>query len=156
VNALTINRLGKWFKKHNIPLLPNIVKKINFLIFNCHIDPETEIGKGTVLGYGGMGIVIHKRAKIGKYTVIAHQVTIGAKNPFFSKIICTEVPTIGSNVYIGSGSKILGDIVIGDNVVIGVNSVVTKSVESNTIVAGVPAKVIKKGIVNNAIHSETF
>lgn len=72
--------------------------------------------------------------------MISPQVTIGGKSNI------PRVPRIGSNVYIGTGSKILGDIEISDNVIIGANSVVLKSVPSNCIVAGNPARVIKENV----------
>lgn len=78
--------------------------------------------------------MIHSRAKIGKNCIIAQQVTVGGR----SKI--QDVPFIGDNVYIGAGAKVLGNITIGNECVIGANAVVIHSVESGSVVAGVPCE----------------
>ena len=109
-------------------------------MYNSFIPYTCEIGKGTKFGYKGMGVVVHSRAKIGENCLISQQVTIGGR----SKI--PEVPVIGNNVFIGCGAKVLGDVVIGDDCVIGANAVVIHSVEPKSVVAGVPAKVIKSNI----------
>ena len=89
----------------------------------------------------GMGIVIGETAVIGNYCVIYHQVTLGGTG----KEKLKRHPTIGNNVLIGAGAKLLGPINIGDNVKIGAGSVVLKSVEKNSTVVGVPEdRVIKR------------
>ncbi|PWF81224.1 serine acetyltransferase [Kocuria rosea] len=123
-----------------VPVLPRAVSRLIRIAFSCSIPPTAVIGGGTILGYGGLGIVIHSRAIIGKHCVISPHVVIGGTSQK------RDVPIIGNNVHIGAGAKILGPVEIGDNVVIGANSVVLSSVESNTLVAGVPAKVIKRQI----------
>ena len=96
--------------------------------------------EGTKFGYGGLGVVIHNRAVIGDNCVIDQHVTIGGTSGHY------EVPTIGSNVYMGAGSKILGPITIGSNVVIGANSVVINSIPDDCLVVGAPARVVRTGI----------
>lgn len=88
------------------------------------------------LPHGLNGIIISRYAVIGKNSRIFHQVTIGQDEN-------GKAPIIGDNVTIYSGAKVFGDIHIGNNVVIGTNSVVTHNVEDNAVVAGVPAKVIR-------------
>lgn len=95
---------------------------------------------GVKFAYGGIAIVVHARAVIGKNCIIGQCVTIGGRSKHY------EVPVIGDNVYIGAGAKILGPITIGNNSVIGAGAVVLKSVPANSIVAGAPARVIKTGI----------
>lgn len=126
--------------KFQVPLLPSLLKIIIYLLFGAYIPYEVEIGKGSKFGYGGLGIVLHPRVKIGENVIIAQQVTIGGKSKIY------DVPVIGNDVFIGAGAKILGNITIGSNVIIGANSVVVKSVSDNCVVAGIPAKVIKKNI----------
>jgi serine O-acetyltransferase len=106
--------------------------------FNSVIPYTALIDEGTRLGYGGIGVVIHSKAIIGKDCVIGQNVTIGSRGP---------LPVIGDNVFVGPGSKCIGGR-IGSNVVIGANSVVTKDVNDNCVVAGVPAKVISTQIEN--------
>ena len=126
--------------KLNIPFLPKALMYINRILFGAYIPPSAAIGAGTKFSYGGSGVVVHTRAKIGKNCTIGPCSTIGGRSKIYG------VPRIGNNVYIGGGSKILGDIEIGDNVVIGANSVVIKSIESNSVAAGIPARVIKENI----------
>ena len=133
-------RLEHTLYRFNVPILPSLIKALIYLLFNAYIPYEIEIGAGSKFGYGGLGIVLHPRTKIGNNVIIGQQVTIGGR----SKI--KEVPIIGDNVLIGASAKILGDVVIGDNVVIGANAVVVKSVPDNCVAAGVPAKIIKNGI----------
>ncbi len=140
MNAIVMYRIERWLYIHHLTLLAKIVRGGVYLLYNSFIPYTCEIGKGTKFGYKGMGVVIHSRAKIGENCIIAQQVTIGGR----SKI--PDVPVIGNNVYIGCGAKVLGDVIIGDDCVIGANAVVIHNVESGTVVAGVPAKVIKTGI----------
>lgn len=117
-----------------------LIRILIFVLYNSFIPYSCEIGKGTVFGYKGMGVVIHSDAKIGNDCIIAQQVTIGGR----SKL--DGVPIIGNNVYLGAGSKVLGPVNIGDDVVIGANAVVLKSISTGCIVAGVPARIIRENI----------
>lgn len=121
-----------------IPLIPRIIKLIIFFLYNSSIPYQAKIGKGSRFAYGGIGVVIHKRAVIGKNCNIGSNITIGGKSGHY------DVPVIGDNVFIATGSRILGPIKIGSNVTIGANSVVVKNVNSNLVVAGVPAKILKR------------
>lgn len=127
------------FKLH-IPVLPNIIMYLNRITWGVYIPPSCSLGRGTKFGYGGSGVVIHARAIIGVNCIINPGVIIGGK----SKV--RNVPVIGNNVFIAGGAKILGDVKIGDNVIIGANAVVISDIPSNTIAAGIPAKIIKKEI----------
>ena len=124
----------------HIPLLPGVIKVFIRIVFGCQIGLGAKIGKGSSLGYGGLGIVIHHRTIIGNNVLIAQNVTIGGTSKQY------DVPVIGDNCLIGPGAKILGPISIGNNCVIGANSVVTKDVSDNTLVGGIPAKVLKDDI----------
>ncbi|WP_304137187.1 serine O-acetyltransferase [Mesonia mobilis] len=121
-----------------IPFLPFLIKFIIFIIYNCNIPYECILGKGTRFAYSGIGVVLHKRTRMGKNCMIGTQVTVGGKSGHF------EVPVIGDNVYLATGAKILGPIKIGNNVIVGANAVVIKDVPDNCVVAGIPAKIIKQ------------
>lgn len=98
---------------------------------------QADIGAGTVIGYQGLGIVIHKKCVIGRDCHISQNVTIGGTSGL------SEVPVLGDNVHIGAGAVVIGPIHIGNNVVIGANAVVNKDLPDNCVAVGVPAKVIK-------------
>ncbi|WP_064664293.1 serine O-acetyltransferase [Pseudoalteromonas sp. MQS005] len=135
-----LKNFGHACYKKRIPLIPTITNVLIRTIYRCAIYSETSIGEGTKFGYGGIGVVIHKRAVIGKNCIIGTNVTIGGRSK--SK----EVPRIGDGVYIATGAKVLGDITIGENSVVGANAVVLSDVPPNSVVVGIPAKVIKSGI----------
>ena len=137
---MLLYRVGNALHRNNIPVLPKIANLLIRLVHNCAIYSETEIGKGSIFGYGGIGVVIHKRSVIGKNCVIGSGVTLGGKSN------SENVPVIGDNCYIATGAKILGDVKVGNNCVVGANAVVVKDVPDNCVVAGVPAKVIKTDI----------
>jgi len=100
------------------------------------ISKETKIGGGLILPHPN-GVVIHEKAVIGVNCMIMQQVTIG-------QLANEGAPVLGTNVYIGAGAKVLGDITIGNNVSIGANAVVLIDVPDNCTAVGVPAKVIIK------------
>lgn len=131
-----IRQANKAYRK-KIPILPGIIIRIVRVLFSCDIPYQTEIGKGTVFIHNGLGTVIHEKTKIGKYNKIMQNVTIGGRNG-------RGAPIIGDFCFIGAGACVMGDIKIGDNVIIGANAVVTKSIPSNAVVAGIPAKIIKE------------
>lgn len=139
-NVYRFYRLSNVLYNCKVPVLPKLISYFVRLVYSAWIPGSAKIGKGTVLGYGALGIVIHNRAVIGKFCHIDQHVTVGGTSKKY------DVPTIGDYVYIGAGAKILGPIKIGSNVVVGANSVVVKDVPDNSLVVGIPARVIKTGI----------
>ncbi|WP_199482742.1 serine O-acetyltransferase [Vibrio owensii] len=137
---MLLYRIGNKFFKFNIPIVPKLINGLIRLCHNCAIYAETDIGPGTRFGYGGIGVVIHKRAIIGENCIIGTNVTIGGRSR------SRGVPVIGSDVYIATGAKVLGDVKIGHNCVIGANAVVLNDIPSNSVVVGIPARVIKTNI----------
>jgi serine O-acetyltransferase len=137
---MKLYRLGNFAYRKRIPVLPLICNLLIRLIHNCAVYSETIIGAKTIFGYGGIGVVIHKRVVIGKNCTIGSNVTIGGKSG------SENVPIIGNDVFIATGAKILGDLKVGSNSVIGANAVVIKNVPANCVVAGIPAKIIKTDI----------
>ena len=137
---MKLYHIGNYLHRHKIPLLPKVFNILIRLIHNSAIFSETSIGTNTVFAYGGIGVVIHKRSTIGKNCVIGSNVTIGGKSTSIN------VPVIGDNCFIATGAKILGEITIGNNCVIGANCVVVKNVPDNSVVAGIPGKIIKSDI----------
>ncbi|UPR55349.1 serine acetyltransferase [Vibrio sp. ED004] len=127
----------------SIPIIPKLLTYMIRLIFSAYIPSGSKIGKDIVFGYGGLGIVIHKNAVLGSGCHLSQNVTIGGTSKK------EGVPIIGNDVYIGAGAVVIGPVTIGDNVVIGANSVVVNDIESNSLVVGIPAKVIKSGILKS-------
>lgn len=138
LNAIFFFRISRWLYLHHVPFLPKLITLIIFLIYNSKVPYQAEIGKGTRLGYGGVGVVIHSKAKIGSYCSIGQQVTIGGGNSRYPGL-----PIIGNHVRIHKGAIVFGGITVRDNAEIGANAVVNKPVPKNAVVAGIPAKIIK-------------
>lgn len=138
LNAIFFYRISRWMYLHHIPILPKMITLMIFLMYNCKVPYQASIGKGTKLGYGGIGVVIHKGAVIGENCMISQQVTIGGGNNRYPGL-----PTIGNNVHISHGAIVFGGITVGNNVEVGANAVVNKPVPDNAIVAGVPAKILR-------------
>ena len=103
------------------------------------IHPGAKIGRRCFIDHG-IGVVIGETSIIGDDVVMYHGVTLGAIENKKTK----RHPTIGNNVLIGAGAKLLGNITIGDNVKIGANAVVLKDIPKNSTVVGIPGKIIKK------------
>lgn len=120
-------RLSHWLWKHYNPILPKLLWKVQYLLFNCSVPGSCTLMKGVKFAYGGIGVVIHARAVIGQNCMIGQGVTIGGKSGWY------EVP------------------IIGNNVIIGANAVVVKDVPDNCIVAGIPARIIKDNMTMKSV-----
>lgn len=140
MNLIKLHKIGAAAYKRKLPFLPRLIRYLIFLMYNSDVPCSVKIGEGTVFGHTGIGVVIHPRAVIGKNCIIGQGITIGGRSRAY------DVPVLGSQVYIGAGARILGPIKIGNNVVIGPNAVVIKDVPDNTIVGGIPAKILKENI----------
>ena len=137
-HALLAYRLSHWLSRHHIPFFPRAISQVARLLTGIEIHPGATIGKGFFIDHG-MGVVIGETAEIGDYVTLFQGVTLGGTGKDRGK----RHPTLGNHVVVGAGAKILGGIRIGDNVKVGANSVVLKSVPPNSTVTGVPARVIK-------------
>ncbi|MGH9785076.1 MAG: serine O-acetyltransferase [Terriglobia bacterium] len=137
-HALLAYRFSHWLKSRGVPFIPRAISQFARWLTGIEIHPAAEIGTGFFIDHG-MGVVIGETAEIGNYVTLFQGVTLGGTGKERGK----RHPTLGNHVVVGAGSKILGGIRIGDNVKIGANSVVLKSVPANSTVIGVPARVIK-------------
>ena len=130
-------KIGNFLYRKNIPFSVIFFKILIRFVCNSVVNPKTEIGEGTVFAYGGISVIIHEKAKIGKNCMIGTNITIGGR------INIKNVPVIGDNVYIGASAIIIGDIKIGNNSTIGAGAVVLQDVPSGKTVVGNPARIIE-------------
>lgn len=128
---------------HSKVLSVILKRKYNRLLYRCqsYLPVSKLISNDITFPHGLSGIFISNGAKIGCGCVIFQQVTIGSNALKDSR--AKGSPTIGKNCYIGAGAKIIGNVIIGDNVRIGANTVVTKDVPNNATVVGARCRVIK-------------
>ncbi|EET85352.1 serine O-acetyltransferase [Clostridium carboxidivorans P7] len=137
IHAFIHHRMAHFLYKRKFFFMARLISQLSRFFTGIEIHPGAQIGKGMFIDHG-MGVVIGETAEVGDNVTLYHGVTLGGTGKDKGK----RHPTVGSNVTIGAGAKILGPITIGDNVKIGANSVVLKNVPSNTTAVGIPARVI--------------
>lgn len=132
-------KIAKYFYTRKHYLIARYISEKAKSKTGIEIHPGATIGKNLFIDHG-TGVVIGETAILGDNVVMFHGVTLGGTGKETGK----RHPTIGNNVFIGSGAKILGNIKIGNNVKIGANAVVLKDIKENTTTVGVPSKNIIK------------
>jgi serine O-acetyltransferase len=138
LDALTFQRAAHLLHKRNHRLAARLVTRFARQLFGSYVAPEAEIGPGTELGYGGIGIVIHKDARLGRDVLVSPGVVIGGRSGL------PGAPQIGDRVKLGAGAKVLGPITIGEGAFVGANAVVIHDVAAGEVVVGVPARPIER------------
>lgn len=138
-HAIIIHKIAHGLFRAKVPLLPRLISQIGRGITGIEIHPGAEVGKGLFIDHG-MGVVIGETTIIGENVTLFQGVTLGGTGKERGK----RHPTLGNNVVVGTGAKILGNINIGDNVNIGANAVVIRDVPPNSTVVGVPGRVARK------------
>ena len=138
--AISCYRLFHWLYCLGVPLLPRLMASLNRFLTGIEIHPGATIGKGVFIDHG-TGVVIGETAIIGDGVVIYQGVTLGGTGKETGK----RHPTLGNNVLVGAGAKILGNIQIGDRTSIGAGSVVLRDIPSDCTVVGIPGRVIRNG-----------
>lgn len=142
LHAIFIHRISHALWKLKIPVLPRLLSHIARLITGIEIHPAARIGAGFFIDHG-MGVVVGETTEIGENCLLYQEVTLGGTGKEKGK----RHPTLGNNVVLGAGAKILGPIRVGSYVTIGANAVVLKPVPDYSIVVGVPGRIIKKKVV---------
>lgn len=137
-HALMLHRLAHWFCRHKLYLIARFISQLNRFLTGIEIHPAARIGSGLFIDHG-MGVVIGETAQIGDNCTIYHNVTLGGTGKQKGK----RHPTLGDNVLIGAGAKILGPFRVGNNAMIGANAVVLQEVPDNATVVGVPGHVVR-------------
>lgn len=136
-HAVLFYRLGHGLWRRNFFFLARFVSHLGRFFTGIEIHPGAKIGRGFFIDHG-MGVVIGETAEIGENCTLYHGVTLGGTSWAKEK----RHPTLGNNVVVGSGAKILGPFTVGDNSKIGSNSVVVKEVPPNSTVVGVPGRIV--------------
>jgi serine O-acetyltransferase len=136
-HARQLHRLAHSVHTAGIPLLPNIISFINRFLTGIEIHPGARIGEGLFIDHG-MGVVIGETAVIGDDCHLTQGVTLGGTSTRHEK----RHPTLGNNVQVGAGAKLIGAITVGDHARIGAGAVVVTSVPAYATVVGVPGKVV--------------
>jgi serine O-acetyltransferase len=144
--AVVVHRFGRWAYSFKIPVLRQlligiylVVNTICLAITGIHVQRESDIGPGLVI-HNCMGIFILAK-RIGHSCTVNQGVSIAS-------VRGAGWPTIGNNVYLGAGCKVMGGVTVGDNVVVSANSLVVSDVPSNCTVMGVPARIISREVVS--------
>ena len=137
-HALLAYRISHWLLNHRIPFIPRLISQFARWLTGVEIHPGATIGAGFFIDHG-MGVVIGETTEIGDYVTLFQGVTLGGTGKERGK----RHPTLGNHVVVGAGAKVLGGIRIGDNVKVGANAVVLRSVPPNSTVVGNPGRIVK-------------
>ena len=149
IHALIMHRIAHWLWGHRLRWLARFVAHFARFFTGIEIHPGASIGRRFFIDHG-MGIVIGETAEIGDDCLIYHGVTLGGTGKDSGK----RHPTIGNNVVVSSGAKVLGSFKVGDNSKIGSGSVVLKEVPPNSVVVGVPGRVVTRNGVRIASNND--
>lgn len=138
-HAIIMHRIAHWFYTKRFFLLARFISQLNRFFTQIEIHPGAKIGEGFFIDHGA-GVVIGETAEIGDNVTLYQGVTLGGTGKEKGK----RHPTVGNNVVISTGAKVLGSFKVGDNVKIGAGSVVLKEVPPDSTVVGVPGRVVKR------------
>ena len=140
--AVFCHRIANFFAIAKFNLVARIISQFSRFLTGIEIHPNAKIGKNLFIDHG-MGVVIGETSEIGDNVTIYHMVTLGGISPSINSDDQRNTkrhPTLMDNVVVGSGAQILGPVVVGKNAKIGANAVVTKDVDENSVMVGIPAK----------------
>lgn len=136
--AVVLHRVAHWFRSRRIPFLGPFFHRLSLFLTGVDIAPAAQIGPGLRISHG-VGLVIGAHARIGSDCLLMHGVTLGA--PTLERV--DEMPTLGDRVIVGAGAKIIGGLQVGDDVLIGVNAVVTRDIPAGAKALPPPARVVE-------------
>lgn len=138
IHALIWHRIAHWFYKHKMFFIARWISQLARFFTLIEIHPGAELGHGILIDHG-CGVVIGETAVVGDNCTIFQGVTLGGVGTQKGK----RHPTLGKNVTVGAGAKILGSFEVGDNCKIAANAVLLKPLDSNVTAVGIPAKPVK-------------
>ncbi len=151
LHAVIWHRLahGLWTRGAILPA--RMTAHLGRFLTGIEIHPAATIGRRLIIDHG-MGVVIGETAEIGDDVYLYHQVTLGGTSTARGK----RHPTIGNNVIVGAGAKILGGILVGENARVGANAVVVSAVAANTTVVGIPARPVARRVEKSPGRKPVF
>ncbi len=139
VHALIWHRIAHWFYVHRFFFIARLISQIARFFTLIEIHPGAKLGHGILIDHG-CGVVIGETTVVGDNCTIYQGVTLGGVGTAKGK----RHPTLGNNVTVGAGAKILGSFEVGDNCAVAANAVLLRPLEENTTAAGIPARPVKK------------
>lgn len=139
LHAVVMHRVAHKLWELKVPLFPRAVSQLSRMLTGIEIHPGAQIGDGLLIDHG-TGVVIGETAIVGNNVTLYQGVTLGGTGKETGK----RHPTLGNNIVVGAGAKILGNITVGDNSYVGANAVVLQSVPANATVVGVPGYITKQ------------
>lgn len=137
-HAILLHRFAHKLYNWKVPFFPRFISQVSRFATQIEIHPGATIGKRFFIDHGS-GVVIGETTIIGDDVLLYQGVTLGGTGGERGK----RHPTLGNNVVVGTGAKVLGNITVGDNVKIGAGSVVVRNVPDNSTVVGVPGRVVR-------------
>lgn len=140
VHALIWHRFAHWFYKRHMFFIARLISQIARFFTLIEIHPGAQLGRGILIDHG-CGVVVGETTVIGDNCTIYQGVTLGGVGLNKGK----RHPTLGNNVTVGAGAKILGAFEVGDNCKIAANAVLLKPLENDTTAVGIPARPVKVG-----------
>lgn len=140
LQAILLHRFAHWLFILGLPFVPRLISHFSRFLTGIEIHPGALLGEGVFIDHG-MGIVIGETAIVGGFSLIYQGVTLGGTGKETGK----RHPTVGENVVIGAGAKVLGNIQLGKNVRVGAGSVVLRDVPSDCTIVGVPGRIVYRG-----------
>ncbi len=138
VHAVIMHRVAHWFYEKDMIVAARIISQVSRFFTGIEIHPGAKIGKGLLIDHGS-GVVIGETAEIGDYCLLYQGCTLGGTGKDQGK----RHPTLGNNVMVGCGAKILGPFKVGDGAKIAANAVVLEEVPPNATAVGVPARIVR-------------
>lgn len=138
LHAIIAHRFAHWFFKRKLFFIARLISQISRFFTLIEIHPGASLGRGILIDHG-TGVVIGETAVVGDDCTIYQGVTLGGVGTMKGK----RHPTLGKNVTVGAGAKILGSFEVGDNSKIAANAVLLKPIGTNTTAAGIPARPVK-------------
>lgn len=139
LHAVWMYRIAHFFYRKKLFFVARLISQFARFLTGIEIHPGATIGKGLLIDHGS-GVVIGETAEIGDNCLLYQGVTLGGTGKEHGK----RHPTLGNNVMVGSGAKILGPFKVGDNAKIAANAVVLEEVPPNSTAVGVPAKIVRQ------------